>query len=404
MNIVIVGHVDHGKSSLIGRLLFDTESLPDTILEEAKRTGLAGGQIEFAHLVDSLEEERLQNITIDTTQTFFKSPKRRYAIIDAPGHKEFLRNMISGASRAQAAILVVDISRGIEEQTRRHASVLKLLGVSSVLVAINKMDLVNYEQSKFENARSEVIKFFEKLGLPLRSITPISAMQGDNVAKATANLSWCNSCTLVEELDQLEETRDESSFATRFVTQLIYPDDQDTTPLALGRLEAGKIKKGEELTILPEGSKSNITSIKLWPKERSEASAGESIALKLNSSSNIERGSILCSAPLPKVSDQLSVSLFSLSPEPISKSDKLFLKCATQSLPCSVERIIHKVNSSTLEPLGDDCQNLGESEVAEVLLRTETPMVHERFCDLPALGRFVLANHDGAILAAGIIN
>src|SRR4030043_1671169 len=200
--IVIVGHVDHGKSTLIGRLLYDTGCLPPDKFSEIERSSeMLGKRVEFAFVMDCLEEERSRGITIDTTQTFFKTPKRRYVIIDAPGHKEFLKNMITGSSQAEAALLIVDISEGIKDQTRRHAFILGMLGFKQVCVLLNKIDLVEYSQDKFIQLKAEVTDFLNQLNIHPTFILPISAIQGDNVAKSSEKLSWFHGPTVLQALD-----------------------------------------------------------------------------------------------------------------------------------------------------------------------------------------------------------
>lgn len=405
MNIVIVGHIDHGKSTLIGRLLFDTKSLPESVLAEAsKNTANGAPQIEFAYLVDSLEEERLQNITIDTTQTFFKTDKRRYAIIDAPGHKEFLRNMVSGASRADAAILVVDIGRGMEEQSRRHAYVLKLLGIEQVIVAVNKMDLVGYSKDKYEQMKSEITSFFNKLQISPRKIVPISAAQGDNIIAKCPQMSWYDGLPILTELDNLNEDDSESCKGARFVVQAPFKDKNTNSgnTVYLGRVESGSLKVGDSFISLPEKKTVQVKSIYRWPNEIQKAEAGESVAISLDASVELNRGSTICSEPLPKLVNELNATVFSLTTQKIDKDQELSIRCATQIIPCKISRIKNKVNSATLEQLGSDCKEISEAEVAEVVITSEQPLAVDTFQHSPPFGRFVLAQ-DGNIIAAGIV-
>ena len=205
MKIVIVGHVDHGKSTLIGRLLYDTSSLPDGFIEEIKKTcEMLGRELEFAYVLDSLEEEREQNITIDTTQTFFKTKKREYVIIDAPGHKEFVKNMITGASLAEAAILIVSAKEGVQEQTKRHAYILSMLGIKQVIVAVNKIDLIGYKEEIFNSVKGELLKFLDSVKIKPSYVIPISAKEGDNIAKKSEKIRWYSSLTVLEALDAFE--------------------------------------------------------------------------------------------------------------------------------------------------------------------------------------------------------
>ncbi|MCC6156667.1 MAG: GTP-binding protein, partial [Deltaproteobacteria bacterium] len=221
--IVIVGHVDHGKSTLIGRLFFDTGSLPrqryDEIVETCRRQGR---EFEFAYLMDALEEEREQNITIETAQSFFKTEQRPYVIIDAPGHKEFLKNMITGSSAADAAVLLVDAAEGVREQTRRHAYVLSLLGIRQILVVINKLDLVDWSQRVFNEVSADITRFLHGLGLAASFIVPISARDGDNVVNRSERSPWFTGPTIVEALDEFAPAAGNEELPLRFPIQDIY--------------------------------------------------------------------------------------------------------------------------------------------------------------------------------------
>ena len=205
LSFVIVGHVDHGKSTLIGRLLFDTDSLPPDKIEEIKKASAGQGRrTEFAYLLDHLEEERKQGITIDTTQVFFKSPKRRYVIIDAPGHVEFVKNMITGASQAEAAVLIVDVAEGVKEQTRRHSYMLSLLGLKQVVVVMNKMDLVDFSQETFDSVKNDVTQWLKSIDIEPKLYIPISAIDGENVIAKSEKMDWYTGPTLLESLDTLQ--------------------------------------------------------------------------------------------------------------------------------------------------------------------------------------------------------
>ncbi|MEW6170794.1 MAG: GTP-binding protein, partial [Candidatus Omnitrophota bacterium] len=206
LKFVIVGHVDHGKSTLIGRLLFDTDSLPPDKVEEMKQVSKEMGRgPEFAFIMDNLKEEREQGITIDTAQIFFRTPKRRYVIVDAPGHVEFVRNMMTGASQAEAGFLIVDVKEGSQEQTKRHAYILSMLGLKQVVVLLNKMDLVSYSSEKFWQVKSEVQNFLDTINIKPKAYIPISASKGDNIANKSNNMAWYNGPTILEILDSLED-------------------------------------------------------------------------------------------------------------------------------------------------------------------------------------------------------
>ena len=211
LKFVIVGHIDHGKSTLIGRLLYDTNSLPDGAMEEIRKAGeMLGRKVEFAHIMDHLAEEREKGITIDTAQTFFKNNSKEYVIIDAPGHKEFLKNMITGASQAEAAILMLDVNEGIMEQTKRHAYLLNMLGIKQIIVAMNKMDLVDYSQERFDSVKNEFLIFLKSINVNPGYIIPVSAFNGENIARKSANMNFYNGPTILEALDSFEIKQEKS--------------------------------------------------------------------------------------------------------------------------------------------------------------------------------------------------
>lgn len=401
MNIVITGHVDHGKSTFIGRLLFDTGSVPESLVEEVRRVSKERGEdMQFAYFLDALEEERNQNITIDTTQTFFKTDKRRYVIIDAPGHREFLKNMVSGASLADAAVLIVDVSRGIEEQTRRHANILKLLGMTDVIVAVNKMDMVNYEQAKFDQISTELLNFFSKLGLKPKILVPLSAKTGENILKSSPNLSWYQGPTLLEVLDSLAEPEELEKKDARVTIQGVFPLDNESVLFA--RIESGEVKVGDSFTSLPDNKSVTIAKIRDGFEERSSASAGRSVGLVLSEKS-AGRGAVLSSGKAPLQTSQLRTTIFSMTEKPIAVDQELTLKCGTQAVSSRIKKIITRIDSSTLEVTGQNDSKLEGTEVADVELATAEPVVFENFNAVPGLGRIVLVEND-EILAAGIIN
>jgi len=402
LNFVIVGHVDHGKSTLIGRLLYDTDSLPDSIVDEVRNAAESmGRKMEFAYLLDSLKEEREQNITIDTTQTFFHTEKRDYVIIDAPGHKEYLRNMITGASLASAAIIMLDVSRGIEEQTTRHSFILKLLGVEQIIVAVNKMDLVDYQEDSYRKAGSAIGAFLEKVGLKASHIIPISAFLGENVARRSGAMSWYKGKTILEALDSFQAPESENKKPLRFAVQDVY--DIDGKKILVGKVESGTLKKGEAVELYPSQRKAEIQSIEVWQQRRAKAEAGDAIGLTLKPEMEVSRGEVLCTGRTPQIARELETTVFWMDQKPLSAQCDLAIKCATQEVPCEVANIQSRINSSTLEVLAENTRELGEAEAGTAVIRTETPLVIEDFNHIEGLGRFVLVRNDD-IVAGGIIH
>ncbi len=401
LKFVIVGHVDHGKSTLIGRLLFDTGSLPEEKIEEVRRTCEAlGREMEFGFVMDHLEEERAQGITIDTAQVFFTTGVRRYVIIDAPGHKEFIKNMITGASQAEAALLVVDAGEGVKEQTRRHAYLLGMLGLRQVTAVINKMDLVDHSERRFEEVRRDLMTFLGPLGIFPNHAIPISARQGDNVAVRSDKMPWYGGPTILEALDSLAPRESALKQPLRFPIQDVYKVKDKR--ILVGRVEAGVLCQGDEVVFLPQGSSSKVRSIEeLW-KEVTSAGAGESIGITLADPLFVERGAVACpGGNRPAVTSTIRANVFWMSKRPYKAGEDLLLRIATQDVAASVA-IEQKIDSATLDPIAENRDAVMETEVAEVLIRTKRPVVVENFNDIQELGRFVLVR-DMDVVAGGII-
>ena len=392
-NIAFVGHIDHGKSTLIGRLLYDTNSLPEGKLEEIKRTcEELGKKLEFAYICDALEEERKNQMTIETAQTFFKS-KREYAIIDAPGHKEFIKNMATGVSQADAAILIVDVKEGVKEQTKRHAYLLKLLGISDVVIVVNKMDLVNYKKENFEKVKEEILAYLEKIGISPSYIIPISAYEGDNVVKKSEKMSWYKGLTFIEALDSLEKKR--GIFDLRLPIQDVYLENGKT--IYVGNVLSGEIKKGEIVKCYPNKEEIKIEKILDGENEVECVSAPKAVGLITDK--KLERGFILAKNSEPIITKEISPLVFCLV-ESIEKGMEYFLRCSTQEIKCKIEEVLEKIDVETLER--KKAKELKETEIGRLRIRLEKPIVVEKFNKLKELGRFVILK-EGKIIGGGII-
>lgn len=386
---VIVGHIDHGKSTLIGRLLYDTDSLPEGKIEEIKEICESlGKDLEFGYVMDNLEEERDQNITIDTAQIFFNTKKREYTIIDAPGHVEFVKNMITGASQAEAAILIVDADEGVKEQTRRHAYILSMLGLKQVIVVMNKMDKTGYKEERFNKVKEEIVKFLGSINISPTYIVPISAKDGDNVAKKSGNTSWYEGPTVLEALDTFEPAKSNNEKPLRFPVQDVYMWDKR---IIAGRVETGILKKGEEIMILPSEEKTEVSSIEEFLKDNvEEAESGKSTGIVTKDKVFIDRGSVICKEESkPKVTDKFTAQLFWMSKEPLKKGERIIMKCSTQQVICEVEEFKKIIDSSTLEEKKSK-EQLENREAAVAVIKTDKPVIVENFNDVPELGRFVL--------------
>lgn len=392
LRIVIVGHVDHGKSTLIGRLFHDTNSLPEGKVEQIRKASEAEGMdFEFAFLLDALLEEQAQNITIDTTQLPFRTNKREYVIIDAPGHKEFLKNMVTGAASADAAVLLIDANEGIQEQSKRHAYLLSLLGIRQIIVAVNKMDLVGYRQERFEKVRADYTEFLGKLGITPAHFVPMSAKLGLNITTLSPELGWHKGPAILEALEDFEISAPPDGLPLRFVLQDIYRFDERR--ILAGRIETGHLKVGDEIVFWPDGKSSRIKSIEAWNAQTppTTASVGESVAITLEEQIFVERGDV--GGPPnhgPAEGREIHASLFWLQNEPLALNVPFTLKLGTQSVEARLVEISRVLDSSTLEPLAGSPSIIHKNEVADVRIRARKPLAFDRHDRISETGRFVI--------------
>jgi bifunctional enzyme CysN/CysC len=400
LKIVIVGHVDHGKSTFVGRLFHDTGSLPDGKLEQlqaaARRRGVP---FEWANLMDALQAERDQNITIDTAQIWFRTPKRQYVIIDAPGHKEFLKNMITGAASAEAALLVIDASEGVQEQSRRHGYLLNLLGIRQMAVLVNKMDLQNYSGDRFHRIEEEFRAFLHSLGVTPRCFIPIAAKHGDNIASRSPRMLWWRGQTVLEALDDFQPAEAPPHQPLRMPIQDIYRFDERR--ILAGRIEAGALEVGDRLVFAPSNKVSTVKTIERWnAPAASRAEAGESIGITLSEQIFVARGAVaaLETAP-PYELSRFKARLFWLGRAPLSKGRSYKLKLATQEVECEIDSIERIIDSSSLETIARPEPFVGRNEVAELHLRTRRPVAFDVHSEIMATGRFVIV--DGFEVAGG---
>jgi sulfate adenylyltransferase large subunit len=403
LRIVFVGHVDHGKSTLVGRLLFETQSvLPSKIKYVEEICKDRGMQFEYAFLLDALEEEQDQGITIDVSQVLFKTKRRTYRVIDAPGHKEFLKNMISGASTADVAILLIDAEEGLREQSKRHATILSLLGVKTVLVIINKMDLVDYKKEVYDKIKHDYTHYLKSLKLTAKAFVPLSAYQGENVAVKSVKMPWYEGIPFLPLLDTLEHHRTPEEKPLRLPLQDVYKFDKQR--IFAGRIESGKISEGDEIIFLPSEKTGVVKSVERWNvQRRKSATAGESIGLVLEDQIFAERGEVVCHASSkPQVSSSFLANIFWMGSRHLEKGAKCVLKLTTQEVECFIESVLKIINSSTLEEISKTAQEIAKNEVAEVIIRAKKPVVFDTFDEIGETGRFVLV-FDKKVCGGGII-
>jgi len=402
MHVVVVGHVDHGKSTFVGRLLNDTDSLPNGKIEQVRKNCAAEGmEFEYAFLLDALIEEQEQNITIDTTRIFFRTTQRAYAIIDAPGHKEFLKNMVTGAASASAALLLIDAKEGVMDQSRRHAFLLSLLGVKQLVVLVNKMDLVQHSQETYEKIRTEYTGFLKSLGLNAVHFIPIAAKHGENIVNRSTKMAWWTGPTVTEALDGFAHEDDLTGLPLRLPVSDIYRFDHRR--IIAGHVEAGAIRPGDELIFQPGGRRSTVRTFEDWPgpESRSVVGTGGSASVTLSEQIFVERGQV-ASHPSnqPRVGREFRARIFWLGKEPLVPKKTYKLRLLTQNVEAVIARIEKITDASTLESI--QAGSVPRDSICEVVVRTTHPVAFDLHHECAITGRFAL-EEAGRIHGGGII-
>lgn len=403
LNIVIVGHVDHGKSTLLGRLYADTGSLPDGKLEKVQAIcRQQGKEFEYAFLFDAFLEEQEQGITIDTARTFFIWKGRQYIIIDAPGHKEFLKNMISGAARAEAALLLIDALEGVKEQSKKHGYLLSLLGVRQFAVVVNKMDLVGYRQDVFDGIEKEYREFLGQFKAVPERIIPVSAKMGDNIANRSDKMPWYTGPTVLDTLSLFKKEAARSEQPLRLPVQDVYKFD--ARRIITGRITAGTLKVGDHLVFSPSNKRANISSIEAFNIDPplTESHAGQSVGITLDEQIFVERGEVAThQEALPLVSTAFRANLFWLGKRPLERGRKYILRVATKEVDCEVAAI-HRIIDTMDLAQQQGSATVSKNQVAELTLRTKAPVAFDLSASFEATGRFVLVD-EYDIAGGGIV-
>ena len=402
LKVAIVGHVDHGKSTLVGRLLHDTGSLPDGKLEVlqdvCRQRGVA---FEWAFLMDALQAERDQGVTIDTSQIWFHTDRRNYVIIDAPGHKEFLKNMVTGAAASDAALLVIDAAEGVREQSRRHGYLLRLLGVRQVAVAVNKMDLVGYSRDGFAAVEKEYNEYLSGIGVTPTHVVPVSARDGENIVEGSSAMTWWNGPTVLEALENFQVVTHSENLPLRMPIQDVYRFDKR---VFAGRIESGTLRVGDRLLFSPSNKVAKVHSIEAWNADSPpvEAHAGESIGFTLDDQIFAERGEVVShEQDAPVETDVFRARLFWLGKRPLNKGVRLKMKLNSAEAEVRVQEIEHVIDVGDLSTVASD--RVERNAVAEVVLRADRMLSLDEFAAVPATGRFVLVD-DYDISGGGIIS
>lgn len=392
LHVITVGHVDHGKSTLLGRLLYDTDSLSHQQKQLLELAALDKKSMELAFILDAFLEEQTQNITIDTTQLVFRTPHRSYVMIDAPGHEEFLKNMIAGATRADAALVLIDAVNGIQAQTRKHLQLLSLMGINQVIVILNKMDLIDREKSFFEVRVEEIKILFQQYGLFPEEIIPIVALTGENVVIRSDKMPWYHGSTVLQALEKIRPIQGLETRPLRLMVQDVYRFDEKR--LIVGRVESGTLHVGEEIIFWPGRKKSHVRSIEEWGAvdQAKSAIAGKSVAITLEDPVFVERGyigSTRTEAPLE--AREINACVFWLDPEPLFLNQSITFQLGTQRVEGRVFEIMNHTKGSLLQ-----------HEIADVKIHLVRPLIYDQYKEIPPMGRFAIIVEEN-IAGGGVI-
>ncbi|TDS32246.1 GTP-binding protein [Halanaerobium congolense] len=408
LNLVIAGHVDHGKSTIIGRMLADTDSLPEGKLEQVKETCRKNSKpFEYAFLLDALKDEQAQGITIDSARVFFQTDMRQYIILDAPGHIEFLKNMVTGAARAEAALLVIDASEGVRENSRRHGYMLSMLGIKQIAVVVNKMDLVDYDQDTYQQIVEEYTDFLAEIGLEAETFIPVSGMLGDNVAAQSDKMDWYHGQTVLEQLDSFENEALPHNKPFRMPVQDVYKFTKggDDRRIVAGTVEAGEMNVGDEVVFYPSGKKSTVKSIEGFKEDKQhKVKVGKATGFTLDEQIYITRGELAARADEagPRVSARIKANLFWLARQDLVKDKVYYLKVGTAKVKARLQKINRVIDASNLNQ-DENKEKIERHDVAEVVFKLDRAMAFDLAGEIEETSRFVIVD-EFEIAGGGIIS
>lgn len=396
LHIVVTGEVDAGKSTLIGRVLYETRSLPDPVLKAITKSLYEKQAVTLAHLLDSFEEERANELTLDTTQVFCRARKKRtFIFIDVPGHQALLKNMLTGSSFADTAVVVVDATKSIENQTKRHALILKFLGVTQIIVALNKIDLLNFREDGFLKVRKQANDFFKSISLVPLAVVPLSAEGGENVVMPSKKMRWYKGPSFLELLDACAVEHTNGDF--RFPVQDVYEIHKER--VAVGTIVSGSIGSKEKVCVFPFAKENKLKKIRTLTSSRALVSAPQSVGLVLENMAGVMRGQIICKPVFPPVRNSFAAKI--LCAQPFELKAGLRFQCATQDTLARLRDPIKIIDSLTLEKrTGATCMQTGD--LVEGVVVTEKPIVLEENLKRNSLGKFVLRNNEKEICGVGI--
>ncbi len=409
LRFTTAGSVDDGKSTLIGRLLYDSKSIFEDQLEAIERTSVqrGDGYVNLALLTDGLRAEREQGITIDVAYRYFATPRRKFIIADTPGHIQYTRNMVTGASTANLAIVLVDARHGVVEQTRRHAFIASLLQIKHLVLCVNKMDLVDYRQEKFDQIKTEFATFASKLSVPDIHYIPITALHGDNVVDRSTKMPWYEGSTLLYTLENVHIGSDFNMVDSRFPVQwVIRPQSDEYHDFRgyAGRVEGGVFKPGDEVLALPSGFTTTIKSVESMSGPVPEAFPPMSVVITLKDEIDISRGDMIVKPNnQPQVGQDIELMVCWLNDKKLQPGGKYTLKHTTKDVRCIVKDVRYKVNINTLHRVEDD-RSIGMNDIGRILVRTTQPLFYDSYSRNRSTGSLILVDEfTNETVAAGMI-
>lgn len=395
LKFITAGSVDDGKSTLIGRLLYDTDSILEDQLEAIRNANRKNddGTVDLAILTDGLKAEREQGITIDVAYKYFQTDKRKFIIADTPGHIQYTRNMVTGASGADLAIILIDARKGVIEQTIRHTFLVSLLQIQHVLVCVNKMDMVDYDQVAFEKIKEDYVRFSKKLSIPSIDFIPVSALRGDNIVEASANMSWYGGDSLLQFLETVEVNKDRTADAGRFPVQwVVRPQTDDLHDYRgyAGRVVGGSFNVGDEVVLLPSGFRSAIAHIELNNEQLTSADEGQSVILRLKDDLDISRGDLIVTAKgtTPSLTQDIEASICWMDVRPLDLSQTYLLQINSKVSRVKVKDIHHKININTLDE--EQAESFGLNDIGRVSLRSADELAIDSYVNNKATGGAIL--------------
>ncbi len=409
LRFTTAGSVDDGKSTLIGRLLYDSKAIFEDQMEAIEEASLSRGgeEVNLALLTDGLRAEREQGITIDVAYRYFATPKRKFIIADTPGHIQYTRNMVTGASTANAAVILIDARNGVIEQTRRHAYIASLLNIPHLIICVNKMDLVGFDEKVFDHIKDDFLRMVDKLSVKDIHFLPISAKLGDNVVDPSQNMPWYNGFTFIGLLENIPVGNDwnfeDARFPVQYVIRPISDEYHDYRGYA-GRVASGIFKQGQDVVVLPGGQRTKIQGIDFADKKLDKAFPPQSVTIRLTDDIDVSRGSMIADADnQPQQSQELTLMVCWLNEKPLMIRGKYALKHTSNEMRCLITDVNYKVNINTSEPIYED-KNVGLNEIAEITIKTTKPVFFDSYKRNRETGSLILIDETtNNVVGAGMI-